>query len=41
MADAEVKQFPPETTIHVHLSFPEFMEKIFWPAAKGVGFAFG
>jgi hypothetical protein len=34
LADVEVKQFPPETRLHVHRSFPEFMQKIFWPAVR-------
>src|ERR1700746_2043490 len=32
LADVEVKQFPPETRLHVHRSFPDFMQKVFWPA---------
>jgi len=34
LADVEVKQFPPETTLHVHRSLPEFMNKVFWPAVR-------
>ena len=33
-ADIEVKQFPPQTRLQVHQSFPEFMHKVFWPAVK-------
>jgi hypothetical protein len=29
LADVEVKQFPPETRLQVHRSFPEFMQKVF------------
>jgi hypothetical protein len=45
LADVEVKQFPPETRLQVHRSFPEFMEKVFWPAVRRgwmiVGFFLG
>jgi len=34
LADVEVKQFPPEITLHAHRSFPEFMQKVFWPAVR-------
>jgi hypothetical protein len=34
LPDAEVKQFPPETKLHVHRSFPDFMQKVFWPAVR-------
>jgi hypothetical protein len=34
LTEAEVRQFPPETVLHVHRSFPEFMQKIFWPAVR-------
>jgi|SRR5215831_8843696 len=34
LADVEVKQFPPEIMLQVHRSFPEFMQKIFWPAVR-------
>jgi hypothetical protein len=34
LADVDVKQFPPEITLHVHRSFPEFMNKVFWPAVR-------
>jgi len=34
LGDVEVKQFPPETGLHVHLSFPDFMQKVFWPAVR-------
>ena len=34
LADVEVKQFPPETSFQVHRSFPEFMQKVFWPAVR-------
>jgi hypothetical protein len=34
LADVEVKQFPPETRLQVHRSFPEFMQKVFWPAVR-------
>ena len=34
LADVEVKQFPPETRLRVHRSFPEFMNKVFWPAVR-------
>jgi hypothetical protein len=34
LADVEVKQFPPETKLHVHRSFPDFMQKVFWPAVR-------
>jgi hypothetical protein len=34
LADVEVKQFPPETSLRVHRSFPEFMNKVFWPAVR-------
>jgi len=30
----EVKQFPPQTRLHAHKSFPEFMQKVFWPAVR-------
>jgi len=29
LADVEVKQFPPETRLHIHRSFPEFMQTVF------------
>jgi hypothetical protein len=34
LPDVEVKQFPPETRLKVHRSFPEFMQKVFWPAVR-------
>ena len=34
LADVEVKQFPPQTRLRVHRSFPEFMNKVFWPAVR-------
>jgi hypothetical protein len=34
LADVEVKQFPPETVLHVHRSFPDFMGEVFWPAVR-------
>ena len=34
LADVEVKQFPPETRLRVHRSFPEFMNKVFWAAVR-------
>lgn len=34
LTDVQVKQFPPETRLKVHRSFPEFMQKIFWPAVR-------
>jgi hypothetical protein len=34
LADVELKQFPPVTSLRVHRSFPEFMNKIFWPAVR-------
>jgi hypothetical protein len=34
LADVEVKQFPPETRLQVNRSFPEFMNKVFWPAVR-------
>jgi hypothetical protein len=34
LADVEVKQFPPETRLHVYRSFPEFMQRVFWPAVR-------
>src|SRR5215475_3711124 len=30
-AETEVKQFPPQVRLQVHRSFPEFMQKVFWP----------
>src|SRR2546427_782693 len=33
-ADIEVKHFPPQITLQVHRSFPEFMHKVFWPAVR-------
>lgn len=30
----EAKQFPPETVLHVHRSFPDFMEEVCWPAVR-------
>jgi hypothetical protein len=32
--DVEVKQFPPQVKFHVRRSFPEFMEKVFWPVVR-------
>src|SRR5229473_3112636 len=34
LPDVEMKQFPPETRVRVHRSFPEFMNKVFWPAVR-------
>jgi DNA polymerase family B len=34
LADVKVKQFPPETRLQIHRSFPEFMQKVFWPAVR-------
>src|SRR5215469_17220398 len=34
LADVEVKQFPPQTRLQAHKSFPEFMQKVFWPAVR-------
>src|SRR5258705_3329144 len=34
LSDVEVKQFPPETRLQVHRSFPEFVQKVFWPAVR-------
>jgi hypothetical protein len=34
LGDVDVKQFPPETRLHVHKSFPDFMQKVFWPAVR-------
>ena len=34
LADVELKQFPPETRLHVYRSFPEFMQRVFWPAVR-------
>ena len=34
LPDVEVKQFPPETRLRVHRSFPEFLNKVFWPAVR-------
>jgi hypothetical protein len=33
-AETEVNQFPPQARLHVHRSFPEFMQQIFWPAVR-------
>src|SRR5438094_208960 len=33
-ADIEVKQFPPKLRLAVHQSYPEFMNKVFWPAVR-------
>jgi len=32
--DVQVKQFPPQVRLRIHRSFPEFMEKVFWPAVR-------
>jgi len=32
--DVEVKEFPPQVRLQVHRSFPDFMERVFWPAVR-------
>jgi hypothetical protein len=34
LTDVEVKQFPPQVRLQVRRSFPEFMEKLFWPGVR-------
>jgi len=33
-ADIEVKRFPPQVRLEVVRSFPEFLQKVFWPAVR-------